>query len=658
MKIFRGVFLLLLASILLSCDAPRLNPFDPQGEDYKFAELEGTVFTSELPKRTIANVVVTWANQNVSVKTDTNGNYKISDIPRVNGYLNFEKPGLAKFTLFIDWQNKNYIRVDAVNLSSTIGNIEGFIYTSDQTPISNAKILWKNQKITTKTDGAGYFLIDAVPLVNGWIYFEKEGFKPDSLLIDWKDQNTVHLERRVLDYNLGDIEGRVLNSNSLPLEKAAVKWSGALTTTYITSSDGKYKFSNVPIKNGKIYFERDGYKKDSIDVLWDVNVRVKTVADYLMKDSHGDLEGTIYYLDKPGIGVPNVFVHWKGITTVAQTDAAGKYKFSNIPIKSSTLIFEKEGFKKDSISVSWEGGKTRVANASIAYNTGTITGIVLKAKSSPAGIGNVKVFWKNQFIVKETNSSGVYTISNVIMNDGYLYFEKDGYSPDSVFVRWGSQNIIDLKEFRLNAVPVLNSIDLYSVVTNKFPDEFKTKKMNVEAKVSDEENDIDSVFIQCKPLNVLLPLEYNISTKSFQRELNTAELNVNYLDEVIGRNFDIVVKDVTGKKFTLGPSQLKRIISQQFDMKYSSPILGTAVGSRPTMRWQNINLEFNYRYYIEIYTDEIPASLVWRSNKFSKDFISFNVSATLPKGDYFWIIWCEDDFRNRASSKPATFTVQ
>lgn len=655
MKIFRGVFLLFLASVLLSCDAPRLNPFDPQGVEYKFAELDGNVFTSELPKRAIANVVVTWENQNVSVKTDTNGYYRITDIPRVNGNLHFEKPGLSKETRFVDWQNKNYVKI-GLELSATIGNIDGFLYTSDQTPIPNAKVFWKNQRITIKTDGAGYFLIDAVPLINGWIYFEKEGFKTDSLLVEWKDQKAIHLERRTIAYNLGDIEGRVLNSSLQPLEKAAVKWSGALTTTFITSGDGKFKFSNVPIQNGKIYFERDSYKKDSIVVQWK-DVKVKTIDDFSMKDSHGDLQGKINYADRPTVGVPGVFVHWKGITTVAQTDAEGNYKFSNIPIKSSMLILEKEGFKKDSITVSWESGKTRIVNASIEYKTGTLTGVVLKAKS-PVALSGVKVHWKNQNIVKETDSKGVYTIPNVQMNDGFLYFEKAGYSKDSVYVRWGIQNTIDLKESRLNSIPILNTIDIYSVVTNKFPDEFKTKKLNIEAKVSDEENDIDSVFIQCSPINVYIPLDYNISTKSFQRELNTAELNVSYIDEVIGRNFDIVVKDVNGKKFTLGPAQLKRVISQQFDMKYSSPILGTVVGSQPTLRWQNINLEYNYRYYIEIYTDEIPATLVWRSNRFSKDLISFNVNTTLPKGDYFWIIWCEDDFRNRASAKPATFKVQ
>lgn len=655
MKNFRGVFLLFLASVLLSCDAPRLNPFDPQGEEYKFAELEGTVYTAELPKRAIADVIVTWENQNITVKTDANGNYRITDIPRVNGNLHFEKDGLSQFTTFVDWQNKNYVKIGVVELSSSIGNIDGYLYTLDQTPVANAKVFWKNQRITTKTDGAGYFLIDAVPLTNGWIYFEKEGFKTDSLLIDWKDQKAIHLDRRTLQYNIGDIEGRVLNSNSQAIEKVSVKWSGVPSTVCLTTSEGKYKFSQVPIQDGQLIFEKEGYKKDTIDVQWK-DVKSKVVPDYKLQDTHGDLEGKIYYFDKPNIGVPNVFVHWKGITTVAQTDAEGYFKFSNIPIKSGELIFEKDGYKKDSIAVQWESGKTRQVYGYIKYKTGTLMGIVRKDKSTPVYLSGVKVYWKNLNIVKETNSSGEYTIANIPMNDGFLYFEKTGYSPDSVYVQWGIQNTITVKDVRLNATPVLDNIEIYSVVTNKFPDEFKTKKMNVEAKVSDEENDIDSVYIQCKPLGVFRPLSYNVSTKSFQRELNTAELNVSYLDEVIGKNFDIVVKDATGKIFSLGPSQLKRVISQQF--RLFSPQDGAIVGPQPTFSWQNISLEYNYRYYIEIYTDEIPATLVWSSNRFSKDIISFNVNTALPKGDYFWIIWCEDDFRNRASSKPATFTVQ
>ncbi|MEW6652943.1 MAG: carboxypeptidase regulatory-like domain-containing protein [Bacteroidota bacterium] len=655
MKNFRGVFLLFILNVLLSCDAPRINPLDPLGQDYKFAELDGTVYTAELPKRAIPDVVVTWENQNVTVKTDSNGNYRITDIPRVNGNLHFEKPGLSKFTILIDWQNRNYVKVGVVELSSTIGNIDGYLYTTDQTPIANAKVFWKNQKVTTKTDAVGYFLIDAVPLDKGWIFFEKEGYKADSLFIEWKDQKLIRLERKILEYNIGDIEGRVLNSNSQPLEKVAVKWSGVPTTTYITESNGRYKFSNVPIQNGKLFFEKDSYKTDTLDVQWK-DIKVKVVADYKMRDTHGDLEGKIYYLDKPNIGVPNVFVHWSGTSTVAQTNAEGNFKFSNIPITSGALVFEKEGFKKDTIQVQWESGRIRQVFGYIKYRTGTLTGVVRKDRSSPIFLSGVKVYWKNQNIVKITNTNGEYTIPDIPMNDGFLFFEKAGYSPDSVFVQWGIQNTIAVRDVRLNAIPVLDNIDIYSVVTNKFPDEFKTKRMNVEAKVSDEENDIDSVYIQCKPLNVLRPLAYNISTKSFQRELNTAELNVNYLDEVIGKNFDVVVKDAAGKKFTLGPSQLKRVISQQF--RVFSPQDGAKVGSQPIFTWQNINLEFNFRYYIEVYTDEIPATLIWTSSRFSKDIISFTVNTNLPKGDYFWIIWSEDDFRNRASSRPATFTVQ
>lgn len=659
MKIFRGVLLLILACVILSCDAPRLNPFDPLGQDYKFAQFDGYVYTYEQPRPGIPNVTVIWKNQNVTVQTDSSGYYKVIDVPRVNGMVYFEKAGFSKDSVFLEWNNKNYKRIDPARLLSyTFGDLEGFIQTIDHQFIAKAKVFWENQKITVESNQNGYFKIENVPIRSGMIHIEKEGFKTDTLWVEWtdgKEKKTKTLPIRTLEYNIGDLEGTVITSDAQPqsIENVHVGWKG-LNTVSVTGTDGKYMFKQIPINNGELYFQKDGFKPDTLIVQWSV-VKAKTVPPHKLKYTHGDLFGYILTNDTK-LGVPKAYVRWDRSNTIAETDDQGYFKFANILIENGTLYYEKEGFKKGSVSVTWESGKTKRQDAVIEYSSGTLSGYVRTEKLPRVPIARTKVYWKNHGVVKETDAAGFYKIEGIPTTDGYIYFEKAGFSPDSVYVQWGTTNELKDKNVYLNAIPQLDNLEIYSTVKNKYPAEFKTTRLTIKAKISDAENDVDSVFIQCKQLNVLAPLDYNISTKSFEREFNTAEFKVAYIDEIVGKNIEIIVKDASNQKFTLGSSSLKRVIGQEI-LTYS-PKEAAVVSSKPTFSWQKFPDGFNYKYYIEVLKDEIPATSVWTSEYFSKDAIEYTSTTNLSPGDYFWIIWVVDDFQNRASSKPSTFRVQ
>ncbi|RJQ60806.1 MAG: hypothetical protein C4517_09815 [Stygiobacter sp.] len=659
MKIFRGVLLLILACVLLSCDAPRLNPFDPLGQDYKFAQFDGFVQTYEQPRPGIPNVTVTWKNQNVSVLTDSLGYYKIIDVPRVNGMVYFEKAGFSKDSVFLEWNNKNYKRIDPARLLSyTFGDLEGFIQTIDHQFIAKAKVFWENQKITVESNQNGYFKIENVPIRSGMIYIEKEGFKTDTLWVEWtdgKEKKTKTLPIRTLEYNIGDLEGTVITSDAQPqsIENVHVGWKG-LNTVSVTGTDGKYMFKQIPINNGELYFQKDGFKSDTLIVQWSV-VKAKTVPPHKLKYTHGDLFGYILTNDTK-LGVPKAYVRWDKSNTITETNDQGYFKFANILIENGTLHFEKEGFKKGSVGVFWEGEKTKRQDAVIEYSSGTLSGYVRTEKLPRVPIARTKVYWKNHSVVKETDEAGYYKIDDVPTTDGHVYFEKTGFSPDSVYVQWGTKNELTNQNVFLNAIPRLDDIAIFSVVTNKFPTEFKTTRLTVQTKISDAENDVDSVFVQCKELNVFEPLQYNLSTKSFEREFNSADFKVDYVDQIIGKNIEIVVKDVSKQQFTIGLSTLKRIITE--DIITHSPKAAAVVTSKPTYSWARFLGEYNYKYYIEVLTDEIPATSVWKSEYFSKSAIEYTPATNLTSGNYFWILWVEDDFHNRASSRPSTFEVQ
>ena len=93
-RILTIISLFAISIAFFSCDAPRLNPLDPQSSDYKLGQLSGKVFAT--PHEELAGVQVIWKNQNIVVETDASGQYKIADLKMDDGILYFEKDGFAK----------------------------------------------------------------------------------------------------------------------------------------------------------------------------------------------------------------------------------------------------------------------------------------------------------------------------------------------------------------------------------------------------------------------------------------------------------------------------------------------------------------------------------------------------------------------------------
>lgn len=485
MNIFRSLFILIICSIFFSCDAPHLNPLDPQNPDYSLGQLSGTVV--DATRQPLKSVKVIFKIQNVVAETDASGNFKMEDVPMKNGWLYFEKDGYGKDSLEVKWNNQKNKNVGEKSLAFTIGLIDGYVFTFPRVSIAGVKVIFKNQNLITETDATGYFKLENASMKNGMIYFEKYGFAKDSTLVQWGSEKNKRIDDKYLSSTVGQIDGYV------------------------------------------------------------------------------------------------------------------------------------------------------------------------KGERSRSGIPGVKVFWKNQNLLIQTDATGYYKLINIPKQNGTIYFEKDGYGKDSSFVQWGDPANLKLDDELLNSNPVLNNLFIYTVVENKYPDIQKIT-MSIQADVSDLENDIDSIFVRCNSLNVYKRLVYNYNTQYFERSFSPSDLNLSSMDDAIGKNFEIIVKDTKKKIFNIGSSNVKRIIRQE--VLPDLPANKQTVGVKPTLRWKRFEPGFNFRYMVQIYTDEIPASLVWERDYVSKDAIDIVPEISLTPGDYFWVVWCIDDFQNRGKSKPASFIVQ
>jgi len=94
---------------------------------------------------------------------------------------------------------------------------------------------------------------------------------------------------------------------------------------------------------------------------------------------YGIIEGTVQTNSIPRTGVEEVNVLWKPENIITKTDASGKYRFSSIHTEDGELIFYKEGFKSDTLVISWGTSKREftqlylnkipVLDSSLIYST-------------------------------------------------------------------------------------------------------------------------------------------------------------------------------------------------------------------------------------------------------------------------------------------------
>ena len=282
---------------------------------------------------------------------------------------------------------------------------------------------------------------------------------------------------------------------------------------------------------------------------------------------------------------------------------------------------------------------------------------VVKTEGFPfIPIENVNVFWENENVIVQTSASGIYNISDIKKIDGWLYFNSEGYSGDSVFIEWNERKKIS-NEIFLNSNPVLDSLEFYSIVENRFQVN-QIYRIVVRARITDFEgvNDIDSVFLQNEELGVKSVLLFNSLTGFYERTLSPIELQVTDLNELIGKDFNVIVTDLDQRNFTIANTFIKRVINEEIEL--ISPINNTVVSVPFNLRWKRFTPGYSFNYEIEIRTNDAERDLVFKAENVSSDSISYPITNVFIGQDFFWTIWAVDEFKNRSRSKPGSFELQ
>ncbi|MFC2134144.1 hypothetical protein ACFLTH_05960 [Bacteroidota bacterium] len=284
-----------------------------------------------------------------------------------------------------------------------------------------------------------------------------------------------------------------------------------------------------------------------------------------------------------------------------------------------------------------------------------ITGTVQTASIPFRPIEGVNITVKDENQVAQTDTEGIFQIELYDNSDVTLYYEKSDFHFDSTIIMWGGIKSISIEK-HLNAKPKLDSVAFYSVVEFRYPDT-RTTSLTIKTKISDAElDDVDKVFVENSFYNLSPQLSYNFDEACYALTLTAADLSTNNIEGVIGKEFNIIVQNAIEEKFIVGTTNIKRIINQQPEFISPANNIDTiTVG--PTLRWRRFDSGYHFTYTLEIYTNEIWPQLVWEEENITSSEIEFFVEDTLPSGEYFWVIWCIDEFQNRARSKPASFQI-
>ena len=283
----------------------------------------------------------------------------------------------------------------------------------------------------------------------------------------------------------------------------------------------------------------------------------------------------------------------------------------------------------------------------------SIAGSVQTLSLPHRSIHGVYVRWSPEGKMVLSDAKGVFLLDHLLPQDGYLCFSSPDYRSDSVKITWQDAKHQSLQMY-LNHLPQMEQAAFFSSVLHRYPN-LQSYTMTIQTWIQDPDMDIDSVWVEGKTSPLRGRLSYDVTEKSFSKTFSSLELAQISLAGLVGQELTVHLADVFGYYHLVGVITLKRLVLEE--VAYVQPSSYAITSSRPRLQWKKLQPGFPFSYLLEVYTDEMVATRIWRKADISSDAVEWTVDQELGSGDYFWVIWCVDEFGNRSRSKPASFTV-
>jgi hypothetical protein len=307
-----------------------------------------------------------------------------------------------------------------VQISATaaaVGTVTGKVTNTAGAPISGASVSSGGNGAITGSDG-GYTL--QLPGGTATLTAALAGYQNASESVTvTAGQSTQAPTLQIQPTNPGNVTGSVVNSSGTGLSGASVSAAGLSTTS---AADGSYALNSLPAGQTTIAASLTGFQSGSTSVTVVAAATTAAPAITLVSGS-GSITGSVK--NTSGGAIVGASVGFGGGT--ATTDANGNYTLTGVPVGTVQLVVSASGFQSATQSVTVSGGNTSTANFTLAAGsaaTGTVTGKITNA-SSGAIVSAATVSWSGGSTT--TNTSGIYTLTNVTAGTQNITAVKTGY---------------------------------------------------------------------------------------------------------------------------------------------------------------------------------------------------------------------------------------
>ena len=282
----------------------------------------------------------------------------------------------------------------------------------------------------------------------------------------------------------------------------------------------------------------------------------------------------------------------------------------------------------------------------------SLTGMVQTQYAPNTPIEGAMVHWLENDLINITDSFGNFSFDFQQESDSAtLIISKTGFLADTLKLDLSTPTITAF----LNQIPQILDFEITSLVINQYPN-LKNSYLELEARIHDSDQDTDSVWVTIPGHEKEFPLSFNPDTRRYETTLSTFSLDVTAIESLQGHLFELHVQDLSKNQFCLDEKAITRIIDKE--IQFDRPANYETVESSPVLSWQPFDPSFPYHINIEIMTDDLFPRKVWEKKEISSDLTSIALERDLDPGEYYWVLWCVDEFNNSARSKPASFVIR
>ncbi|PTB33324.1 carboxypeptidase regulatory-like domain-containing protein, partial [Photobacterium phosphoreum] len=396
--------------------------------------------------------------------TNESGIYRFNNLPTGDGYSVIASPNdfVARKVDNIKIESNITTLIDSILLVRELkdnGNIVGFALYSDRVSSNNhagilVSIEGTDKEAITGRDGS--FVFTGISAGEYILNINDSNYISLSKNIKVMKNSTITLDPITIISKTGSLSGSVIDENKKPISNIDVLLmpNGFMTKT---SSDGTFRFSNIPISNYTLEINENGYHKISSLV----SIPVESINEEVILSTPFELlpiifSGKVTSQDK-GLANASVILSGGKLSSdiSVKTSLLGDFEFYRLAAGNYKLEINADGYTSLTLTVSLSGDDNYVLpyDINLERTYGVLSGIVTLADETDSSGITVSISEYTQNIVTDSTGQWQVTLPSGLYN-GRVTYTKSGYITHSTEEQFTIEALqtVNLTTVKLNKV--------------------------------------------------------------------------------------------------------------------------------------------------------------------------------------------------------------